>query len=85
MRIRMQGFIVFDFADKYAEARKDLATWLSEGKIKRKETIIKGGLLAAEKGLVELYGGINTGMSSLLLPIFKHRKPCSYLSIFGAK
>ena len=44
MRIRMQGFIVFDFADKYAEARKQLAQWLSEGKLKRKETVIQGGI-----------------------------------------
>jgi NADPH-dependent curcumin reductase CurA len=47
MRIRMQGFVVFDFEDKYPEARKQLAQWLSEGKLKRKETIVKGGLVKA--------------------------------------
>lgn len=67
MRIRMQGFIVTDFATRFAEARKDLSTWLAEGKIKRKDTIIKGGLAAAEKGLAQLYEGINTGMSHLHL------------------
>lgn len=70
MRIRMQGFLVFDFAPQFAAARKELSTWLAEGKIKRKETIIKGGLAAAEKGLVQLYEGVNTGMfdsSSLFL------------------
>lgn len=61
MRIRCQGFIVFDYVSKYAEARKELAQWLSEGKIQRKETIIKGGLKAAEQGLLDLYKGINTG------------------------
>jgi NADPH-dependent curcumin reductase CurA len=61
MRIRMEGFIVFDFEDQYAKARKDLAQWLAEGKIKRKETIIKGGLKEADKGLVQLYKGVNTG------------------------
>jgi len=57
----MQGFIVFDYAKQYGEARKQLAQWLSEGKLKRKQTIIKGGLAKAEQGLVDLYNGKNTG------------------------
>ncbi|KAF9735685.1 hypothetical protein PMIN06_006784 [Paraphaeosphaeria minitans] len=61
MRIRMQGFIVFDYEKQYAEARKELAQWLSEGKLKRKETIVKGGLAKAEQALVDLYNGVNTG------------------------
>jgi len=61
MRIKMQGFIVFDYAKEFAAARKQLAQWLSEGKIQRKETIIKGGLKAAEQALLDLYQGINTG------------------------
>ncbi|PQE19360.1 Zinc-binding dehydrogenase protein [Rutstroemia sp. NJR-2017a BVV2] len=58
MRIKLQGFIVFDFASKYAEARKQLSQWLAEGKIQRKETIIKGGLNAAEQALLDLYKGL---------------------------
>lgn len=61
MRIRMQGFIVFDYEKQYPEARKELAKWLSEGKLKRKETIVKGGLTKAEQALVDLYNGVNTG------------------------
>lgn len=61
MRIRMEGFIVFDFEKRYPEARKDLAQWLAEGKIKRKETVVKGGLKEAERALVGLYKGMNTG------------------------
>jgi NADPH-dependent curcumin reductase CurA len=60
----MQGFIVFDYADQYEKARKELGQWLSEGKIQRKETIVKGGLKAAEEALVGLYKGVNTGMFS---------------------
>ena len=63
MRIKMQGFIVFDYAKQYPEARKELAQWLSEGKIQRKETVIKGGLKVAEEALVGLYKGLNTGKS----------------------
>lgn len=61
MRIKMQGFLVFDYAKEYPTARKELAQWLSEGKLQRKETIIKGGLKAADKALFQLYQGVNTG------------------------
>lgn len=62
MRIHMQGFVVFDFAAKYAEARKDLAQWMSEGKLKRKDTIFKGGIEKAEEALIALFAGKNTGV-----------------------
>jgi NADPH-dependent curcumin reductase CurA len=61
MRIRMEGFIVMDFAKQMPQARKELAQWLEDGKIKRKETVVKGGLKEAENALVGLYKGINTG------------------------
>lgn len=64
MRIRMQGFVVFDYESKYAEARKELAQWLSQGKLKRKETVIKGGITKSEEALVALFEGRNTGMSA---------------------
>lgn len=69
MRIRMQGFIVFDYAAQYSEARKQLAQWISEGKIKRKETIVQGGLVKAEQALVDLFKGANTG--KLLVEVAK--------------
>ena len=46
---------------RYGAARKELAQWLNEGKIQRKETVIKGGLKIADKALTDLYKGINTG------------------------
>ncbi|EXJ93419.1 hypothetical protein A1O1_01811 [Capronia coronata CBS 617.96] len=61
MRIRMEGFIVFDFQKEYPRALRDLAQWLSEGKIKRKETIVKGGVEQAQYALRDLYNGVNTG------------------------
>jgi len=57
----MEGFIVFDYQKEYPRALKDLAQWLAEGKIKRKETIIKGGLDQAQNALRDLYNGVNTG------------------------
>ncbi|KAF2874893.1 hypothetical protein BDV95DRAFT_486579 [Massariosphaeria phaeospora] len=69
MRIRMQGFIVFDYAEKYPEARKQLAQWLEEGKLKRKQTVVEGGLANAEQALVDLFKGANTG--KLLVEVAK--------------
>jgi NADPH-dependent curcumin reductase CurA len=61
MRIRMEGFIVFDYEKQYPQALKEMAKWLEEGKLQRKETIVKGGLQKAENALVDLYKGVNTG------------------------
>lgn len=60
-RIRMEGFIVFDYVNEYPAARKQLAQWLAEGKLKRQETVVKGGLQVAEEALVNLFKGGNTG------------------------
>ncbi|KAI4231425.1 MAG: hypothetical protein LQ352_008404 [Teloschistes flavicans] len=57
----MEGFVVFDYAPEFPSARAELSQWLSEGKIQRKETIIKGGLREAEQALCDLYKGVNTG------------------------
>jgi NADPH-dependent curcumin reductase CurA len=62
MRIKMEGFIVFDYLSQFPAARKEIAQWLAEGKLQRKETIIKGGLAAAEQALLDLFKGVNTGM-----------------------
>ncbi|KAJ4395711.1 hypothetical protein N0V85_006454 [Neurospora sp. IMI 360204] len=61
MRIRMEGFIVFDYKDEYPTALGQLAQWLAEGKLKRKETILKGGVRVADEGMVKLYKGGNMG------------------------
>ncbi|KAI5923004.1 NAD(P)-binding protein [Camillea tinctor] len=60
-RVRMQGFIVFDYASENAAARKELGDWLAQGKIKRKETVVKGGLQLADKAIRHLFDGENIG------------------------
>ncbi|RYC66079.1 hypothetical protein CHU98_g167 [Xylaria longipes] len=60
-RIRMEGFIVFDFAEDHPRARQEIGQWLAEGKIKRKETIVKGGIEKAEFAIRDLFDGKNTG------------------------
>nr|POE51558.1 putative nadp-dependent oxidoreductase yfmj [Quercus suber] len=61
MRIRMEGFVVFDYEKQYPQARKELAQWLGDGKIKRQETIIRGGIEKMPEALKALYDGVNTG------------------------
>ena len=41
-RATMQGMVVFDFADRYHQAAKEMAQWIQEGKLKTKETIVEG-------------------------------------------
>jgi NADPH-dependent curcumin reductase CurA len=41
-RARMEGFVVFDFADKYAQAAQVMAGWLAEGSLKSKEQVEEG-------------------------------------------
>ncbi|GAW13654.1 hypothetical protein ANO14919_030430 [Xylariales sp. No.14919] len=60
-RIRMEGFIVFDFAEDFPRARQEIGEWLASGKLKRKETIVKGGLEKAEYAIQDLFAGNNTG------------------------
>jgi NADPH-dependent curcumin reductase CurA len=66
MRIRMEGFVVFDYERQYSHAKKELAQWLAEGKIKRQETVIKGGITKMPEALRALYEGVNTGIAYLL-------------------
>ncbi len=41
-RARMQGLIVFDWADRYAEGMAKMAGWIEEGKLKYREDVIEG-------------------------------------------
>ncbi|KAI0096884.1 hypothetical protein GGR51DRAFT_490893 [Nemania sp. FL0031] len=60
-RIRMEGFIVYDFVEDYPRARKEIGQWLASGELKRKETIVSGGIEKAEYAIRDLFDGKNTG------------------------
>jgi len=59
-RVLMQGFIVYDYTERYPEARRQLYQWLKEGKLVNRETTIEGfdNLPGA---LIGLFTGNNTG------------------------
>jgi len=59
-RVKIQGFIVMDFAAKNEEATTQLATWIAAGKIKHRETIVDG-LENAPEALNKLFDGGNVG------------------------
>ena len=59
-QVRMQGFLVFSYADRYPEGAKKLAEWLKAGKIKYRETITDG-LENAPKAFIGMLKGANTG------------------------
>jgi len=59
-RIKMQGMIVFDWKDRYAEAREALARHVIAGKLKYRESVIVG-LENAPRGLIGLLKGENFG------------------------
>ncbi|PSR82030.1 hypothetical protein BD289DRAFT_461887 [Coniella lustricola] len=60
-RLRMEGFIVLDWRADWPDAVKQLATWVAQGKIQARKTVVKGGLQMAEHALVDLFKGANTG------------------------
>jgi NADPH-dependent curcumin reductase CurA len=41
-RVKMQGFIVYDYANQFLEARDQIKQWLLDGAIKYNENIIEG-------------------------------------------
>jgi len=59
-RARMQGFIVFDFAARYAEARAALAQWVRGGAIRYREDVL-AGIDEAPGAIAGLYRGDNLG------------------------
>ena len=59
-RARMEGFVVFDFAARYAEAAMAIARWHQEGKLKAREDIVDG-LEQFPEALAKLFRGENFG------------------------
>lgn len=59
-RARMQGFIVLDYAERYAEAVQQLAQWVREGLIRYREDILEG-IEQAPGSIAGLYRGENFG------------------------
>lgn len=59
-RIKMQGFIVSDFADMRDQFYAEMGSWVRDGKIKWEETV-ENGVENAPKAFLNLFSGGNTG------------------------
>jgi NADPH-dependent curcumin reductase CurA len=59
-RASMAGFVIFDYADRYAEAGRDIAGWLREGSLVSREDVVDG-IETFPETLNMLYTGANTG------------------------
>lgn len=60
-RARMEGFVVFDYASRYAEAVTEMAGWLQEGKLTSRDHVVRGSVTDFPETLLQLFRGENTG------------------------
>jgi NADPH-dependent curcumin reductase CurA len=59
-RARMQGMVVFDYAERYALAVKDIGQWMREGKFVSREDVVSG-IENFPETLNKLFSGENFG------------------------
>jgi len=57
---KMEGFLVFQFADRYNEGLRQMAQWIKEGKLKYAENIVEG-LENAPRAFIGMLRGENVG------------------------
>lgn len=66
-RASMTGFVVFDYADRYPEARAELSGWLRSGELISREQVVHGTVEDFPRVFSELFDGENTGKLVLAL------------------
>ncbi|WP_395702069.1 NADP-dependent oxidoreductase [Aquabacterium sp.] len=66
-RARMEGMVVFDYADRYHLAVAEMAGYLKDGRMKSKEDVVEGGVRAFPDTLLKLFNGENFGKLVLKL------------------
>lgn len=59
-RARAEGFLIFDFAERFPAAQQQMAQWLNSGKIQYRETVVDG-LENAPRAFIGLFHGENLG------------------------
>ena len=59
-RARMEGMVVFDYADRYHLAVAELAGYLKDGRMKSREDVVEG-LESFPQALLKLFSGENFG------------------------
>jgi NADPH-dependent curcumin reductase CurA len=59
-RIRLQGFLVFDYQPRFGEFYRDMGKWLADGVVTSRETVVEG-LDNMPQAFLGLFEGKNTG------------------------
>jgi NADPH-dependent curcumin reductase CurA len=59
-RARMEGMVVFDYAERFPQARQDIAAWIAAGTLKSREDVVEG-LETFPETLLKLFNGENFG------------------------
>jgi NADPH-dependent curcumin reductase len=59
-RARMEGFVTFDYAARYAEAGTEMAGWMAQGKLRATEDIV-AGIDQFPDVFLKLFSGDNLG------------------------
>ena len=59
-RARMEGMVVFDYADRYAQAIREIAGWMKDGRFRSREDVVEG-LERFPDALNMLFSGANFG------------------------
>ncbi len=60
-RARMEGMVVFDYAERFPQAIAELAGYLKDGRMKSREDVATGGIKAFPEALLKLFKGENFG------------------------
>jgi NADPH-dependent curcumin reductase CurA len=60
-RARMEGFVIFDYTERFPQAIAELASYIKAGRLKSKEDIVEGGVAAFAQTLNKLFAGENFG------------------------
>ena len=60
-RARMEGIVVFDYADRYHLAVAEMAGYLKDGRMKSREDVVEGGVAVFPAALPKLFSGENFG------------------------
>ena len=66
-RIRLQGFLIFDYQSRMDEFYRAMGPWVASGAVKSRETVVEG-LEAMPDAFLGLFQGANTGKMLVKLP-----------------
>jgi NADPH-dependent curcumin reductase CurA len=59
-RVTLRGFVFYEFESKRAEFLRDMKSWIKDGRMKYRTTLLQG-IDAAPAALIGLFTGANTG------------------------